>query len=216
MFIFSLVSPAKKVKARLHKALQHLSLLCVIYAAGIFTPAAAIPTLSFNLPVQTIFQNDVAIVDLVISGLDGTALNLGGFDLDVSFDSNILAFTSFNFGNTLNNPLSALTPSVQRLDLNSDIITVSETSLRRRTTIRNSQPDSFILGSFEFFGHSIGSSLLSLSQITLSNENGQALAFATNTGLINVIGTGVPLPTALALFLTALIGLFVSRKYVQQ
>jgi len=81
MFIFSLTSPAKKVKIHLHKALQHLTLLCVIYAAGIFTPAVAIPTLSFNLPVQTVFQNDVAMVDLVISGLESRTLTLGGFDL---------------------------------------------------------------------------------------------------------------------------------------
>jgi len=134
----------------------------------------------------------------------------------VTFDSNILAFTSFNFGNTLNNPLSALTPSVQRLNLNQDIISASETSLRSRTTIRNSQPDSFILGTFEFLAHSIGSSLLSLSQVTLSNENGQALAFATTTGLINVIGSSVPLPATLVLFLTALMGFFVSRKYAKQ
>jgi hypothetical protein len=216
MFIFSLASPTKKVGAYLHKTLQQLSLLCIIYAAGIFTPAAAIPTLSFNLPAQTVFQNDIAMVDLVISGLETSNLNLGGFDLDMTFDSNILAFTSFNFGNTLNNPFSPLTPSVQRLSLNQDTLSVSETSLRRRTTIRNSQPDSFILGTFEFLAHSIGTSLLSLSQVTLSNENGQALSFAINTGVIHVIGTDVPLPTALVLFLTILTGLFVSRKYVKQ
>ena len=71
MFRLSLSS---KAKTQLQKTLQQLS---------IFTPAAAIPTLSFNVPAQGFSQNSTTKVDLVVSGLETPTVNLKGFSFDV-------------------------------------------------------------------------------------------------------------------------------------
>ncbi len=201
------------LRKRQNAGLSSILMIVCLYFATAFNLANAIPTLSFELPAQTIMQGDSTAVDLVISGLDGKTLNLGRFYFDMSFDSSVLALTSFSFGKMLNNPLNPLTPSVQFLSLSSGLATISETSLRSKSTIQNGQPNSFILGTFEFLGHSIGSSLLALSNITLANENGQSLNFASSTGLINVEGNSVPAPGALILFILGLAGLSLSRRF---
>jgi hypothetical protein len=211
MFRFSLSS---KAKTQLQKTLQQLSFLCAIYAAGIFTPAAAIPTLSFNIPAQGFSQNSTTKVDLVVSGLETPAVNLKGFSFDVLFDTNALDLISFSFGDTLNDPAGFFTPFVQKFSVNQNKASVSEVSLKSNAELA-SQPDSFLLGSFEFLGKSVGNSILAFSQVKIGNENNRTVSVVTQDSPVNVTGTSVPLPTTVVLFLTALMGLFVSRKYAK-
>ena len=63
-------------------------------------------TISLEPTSQNIFVGDIATVDVNISNLgDFSPDSLGAFDLDITYDANLLTFDSLDFGTFLGDPL---------------------------------------------------------------------------------------------------------------
>lgn len=69
----------------------------VLFVLGLFNPVQAIPVLSFDVSNSTPLLGDTVNVDIVISG----AVNLFAFNIDMSFDSNVLSFSGISSGSFL-------------------------------------------------------------------------------------------------------------------
>ena len=170
-----------------------------------FGPASA-ATLSFDPSNQSVGLSDSVLVDLRISGLGDDILT--GFDLDISFDDSILGFQGFTF-------VTGLGPGTINdvTDSGGGIVNVFELSFETDEDLMASQPNDFVLGTFNFNALSIGTSALDIIIIGLAGEFvfddllgmevASELSADTQSGSVSVI----PVPAAIWLFGTALIGL---------
>lgn len=134
---------------------------------------------------------DVAIV---IRGLgSGVAPSLGAFDLNVSYDVGILAFTSVTWGDPiLGNQLGLILGSADGLALNAaaGVVNLFSISLESTLDLETFQADAFTLGSLHFAALSPGVSSLTLSDVILGDAIGDALvADAIGGGSVRVVST---------------------------
>ena len=172
--------------------------------------------LTFVPASQDVNTGDTAVVDLQVVGVgDHTFPSVGAFDVTVAFDPSILSFVGATFGGflgdlTLVEALGTVTPPPP-----SGVVNLFEVSLLSRAELATMQGTSFVIASLSFQAIGGGSSLLSLSKVILSDENGDALNDPDLLGgVINVTdgSTVVPEPSTLLLFSTCLLGL-VLRHY---
>jgi hypothetical protein len=181
--------------------------LIVGLAAIAFTSEArAVVTLSLEPISQSIGVGNPAAVALIISGLDDLAsLSLGAFDIDLTYNSAVVTANSLSFGSGLD---LGTFGSVRFSNLGTPgLIHLDEVSLEAPDDLNAAQPDSFTLATFGFSGLSPGLSPLVFGATSLSDVNGNAIdAFAINTGLIEVKGSGVPDAGSTGLLLATGIG----------
>lgn len=154
-----------------------------------------------------------ATIALTISGLGtGTAPSLGTFDLDISYRSDVL---SINPGDVVfGDPAGS-----DQLDINNlgsitevknpetGVIRIFELSLDDASDLDSLQADSFTLATLTFKGEQIGISPVGISVLSLVDASGQPLSADLESGSIRV----VPLPGAIVLFGSGIIGLLVCR-----
>lgn len=178
--------------------------VCLITVLGFLqlgTASAAL--LSFSPSSQSVSLGDNVSVDLRISELGDEILT--GFDLNISFDDSILGFQSFTFGSGLD--LFGL-GSIQDVDDSlPGLVNVFEISFESDDDLKDFQPNDFILGTFNFSALSIGTSALSITAplfgVALVGELASELDMQVQDGSVSV----VPIPAAIWLFGTGLIGL---------
>jgi hypothetical protein len=179
--------------------------VCLIAVLGFLQlgTASAI-TLSFDPSSQNVGVGDPVSVDLRISGLENDILS--GFDLEISFDDSILSFQSFTVGpgptglDPFGLDFGALSYG---FDLGFGTAAVGDLSLETDATLQFFQPDSFVLGTLNFNALSWGTSALDISSFLLAGELALPLDADVQSGSVSV----VPVPAAIWLFGTGLIGL---------
>ena len=181
----------------------------VLLAFGGLNAQAQAALISFNPVNQTVGLGEIATVDLQISGLGDDFLST--FDLDIGFDSSILGFQSFTFGTDLD--ILGFGPINGATDLGSGLVNIFEISFDGNQVLSDFQPNEFVLGTFTFDTLSIGTSSLDITVNALGGESffdfelgrevASPLAANLQSGSISV----VPVPAAVWLFGTALIGL---------
>ena len=190
------------------------SLALALAASGLLSHAVAAPVVSISPATQIISIGDTASIDIIVSGLTDP---LGGFSLMLGFDTSFLSADGF-----LNDPGGKFGASA--LDLSGGfsggslelffVADVGETE----ASLAAAQGASFTLATIGFIGSANGLSPLKLSEVILSNWNGQDTlpGVGTRNGEICVGGNcnvvEVPEPTSMLLVGAALGALALRRR----
>lgn len=168
--------------------------ICLLLVFGVaqFLQAASI---GVTPSIQTVNLGDQAIVSLDVSGLgSGSAPSVGAFDIDLSFDSSILALNSVVFGDpVLGDQLDLFSlGSIFGTTSGAGTVNVFQISLDFPDDLNLLQADAFTLATFTFDTVAAGSSLLGLTLNALGDADGLSLEATLSGGSVNVAGAEPP------------------------
>jgi hypothetical protein len=177
-------------------------------------------SLDFVPVFQSVVAGNPVSVDLTISGLgDFAPPSLSTFDLDVSFDPAILAFSGVSFGLLLGDPsLREATTTVANSVVGLvNVFALSFLEGNSETCIfcippflDDLQPASFTLATLTFNTLAEGVSPFTLSVNALGDAAGNPLAADVSGG--SVTATAIPEPSTFLLLGSGLAGLLVFRR----
>jgi|RhiMethySRZTD1v2_1073278.scaffolds.fasta_scaffold424334_2 hypothetical protein len=202
----------------IHRTLQRLALAAVA-ATAFLSQAEAAPVVSVSPASQTIGVGGNAAVNIIVSGLSLTDPT-GGFSLTLGFNNTFVSGVSF-----LNDPghLMGLAP----LDLSGgfgggslDLFFVADATATL-ATLAAAEGTSFTLATLSFMGTAAGLSPLTLSNVVLSNWNGDSTLAGVSAvnGSICVSVTGepcvinaIPEPETMLLLATGLAALALRQR----
>ena len=173
--------------------LQISALAVFACAAGLQTSPAATLSIVPSSPVVDV--GDMTSVDLNLAGLtSGTAL--GAYDITVDFPSNF-TFDNVTFGDptlgdqlAIGGPSDSLTEAIPGLDAE----TLIEVSFDSSAVLTSEQASDFTLAVLSFTADSAGSGSLTLSDITLGNQNGAPLSSIVSNASFGAVSS-VPEPS---------------------
>jgi hypothetical protein len=168
------------------------------------------PGISFTMvSISDVAQAGSSVnVKISISGLgQASSPSLGAYDLDLGFDAGYLAFSGAVWGDALlGNQLDLFNvggnPSGAEL-VAPGIINLYELSFDSVADLNSLQADGFTLATVSFDVLKAGSSQLTLSANAFADAEGNDLAVITLSAPV----TTVPLPPAMLLMLSGLLGL---------
>ena len=189
-------------------------ILSILVALGVTVsvgPAQAIPIIGFAPGEQGVGLGTPVEVALTISGLGAFAApSLSTFDLDVSFDPAILAFSSVTFGDPLLGDQLDLfgLGSITTVTPGTGVVNLFELSLDTPGDLDTLQPGSFTLATLEFDTLAVGTSPLGISINVLGNAFGEPLSAEVQGGSISP----VPEPASFILMGIGLAGIAGLRR----
>lgn len=167
-----------------------------ILAVGLLFFASMVAAQGITLDVtpssQTIGIGEPVQVQLTVSGLGELAPpSLGTFDIDVTFDPAILAFSSAVFGDQLNlRGLGSITQSAP----GTAKVNLFELSFDNPETLDTVQSGTFVLASITLDAVAPGTSPLDLAVNALGQAQGVPLETVLQGGTIQVSDSGGPPP----------------------
>ena len=186
---------------------KHIPLIAALFAGGVILPAHAAPILSVSPASQTVSLGGQVSIDVLISGLEDGGLNeiVAAYDLTLSFDASILAYSSGTFFDLVDIPP---VPNVGVLGE----ISWNSASFLDDATLQGQQGNSVTLGTLVFDTLSAGTSPLTFTYDDLTGLNADPLAYSVSNGSATVAVAAAPAPqTALLLGLGAL-GMLAARR----
>jgi hypothetical protein len=175
------------------------------------TPPSHAITVGFAPATQNVNVGVPVNVALVILGLgNGAAPSLSTFDLDVTFDGNILSFLGATFGDPVLGEqldlfgfgsLTSVAPGL-------GVVNLFELSLDSPADLNALQAASFTLATLTFSTPSAGFSNLGIAVNALGDAHGDSLAATIALGSVTSMGsTAVSEPVSLLLVLAGLMAL---------
>lgn len=176
------------------------------------TSAYATPILSFGNSGSNVTQSytvgDTVSLDFWISGLEGT--DLGGFDMNLSFNGAVTGYQNTVFSTDLDDSLFY---GLTALPTSSNGLYLSGFSLLADLS---SQANTLKLFSLAFTAGQAGTSTIKLDDFILSDAMGSA--FASDSYLaeitVNEKSSSVPEPSSLGLLLGALAVVLIRRRNI--
>ena len=172
--------------------------------------------LSVDPSNSTVFQGEQVHVDVTISGLGNmVAPSVGGFELTISFDKNILSLNSVMFGTFLGGPAVSVSGSDDTI---SGQVTIFDLSKLSATNLDAQQPDSGVLATLWFNSIGTGTTALTLTEtqpgVSVVDSTGNAITNLTlNSGSATVEQNPIPEPSTLLLMATGSMGLLAWRRW---
>ncbi len=146
-------------------------------------------------------------LDVVVSGFAADEV-LGSYDLDVSFDSSLLAFDDLSFGALLGGPAD----SVSGFVAGAGLVDLAEFSFLGNAALDALQGASFAIAQLRFTVLAEGTSTVSISQASAAGgvlPDGARVFPIDSLGSARVTGSGVvPEPGGAALFALGLLLIF--------
>jgi hypothetical protein len=188
---------------------------CSTYLFLLFGVLRILPaaTITVTPSSQSVNLGDQAVVSLDISGLgSGVAPSVGAFDIDLSFDSSILALSSVVFGDPILGDqldLFAL-GSILGATPGAGTVNLFEISLDFADDLNLLQADAFTMATLTFNTLAAGSSTLGLTLNALSDADGLPLEATLAGATVDVAvppPTPVPEPSAWPTYVLLLVGL---------
>jgi hypothetical protein len=146
---------------------------------------------------------DVAVgggfdLELVVGGLgDGVAPSVGGFDVALSFDPDLLSLDSVEVGLLLGD--ESAFESFSDIVFGTGSVGIAQTSFLDALTLDGSQPASFTLATLSFTAIGSGTSSVSFASASLADAFGEPLAVTVAGARVNAGGV-IPEPSATLLF----------------
>lgn len=202
----------------IHRTLQRLA-LAALAATAFLSQAEAQPVVTVSPATQTIGVGGNAAVNIIVSGLSLTDPT-GGFSLTLGFNNSFVSGVSF-----LNDP--GVKMGLLPLDLSGgfaagtlDLFFVADASATL-ASLAAAEGTSFTLATVNFKGTAAGLSPLNLSNVVLSNWNGDSTLKGVTAvnGEICVSVTGqacainaIPEPETMVLLATGLAALMLRRR----
>lgn len=178
-------------------------LSCSRFLLAFALVAGALPAamLSVDPTPQTAMIGDMPSFDINVSGLGAfSAPSVSAFDVDVAFDSTVLAFNSVNFGVGLD--LFAFGFNIIGVTPGPGTVNVFEVSFDFPSDLDTLQSDAFTLFSVKFDAIGPGTSSINLSVNTLGDSIGDPLQADATPGSVTV--AAVPEPSTISLLLAGL------------
>lgn len=186
---------------------------------GLGTQAQAV-SIHVSPTSQSIGVSDTTTVDIIFDVEGDGGLNLGAFDLGISFDDSLLTLGAVTYGSGLFDGLDlGGFGEFEASDLSTPgLALLSSFSLEFDLSL---QADSFILATLEFTGDAVGTSDINIvggtfGTIDLSDDLGFPITGATTIdGEIKVTSAGPSVPdsgSTIALFGVGLAGLVLGKK----
>lgn len=180
---------------------KYIPLIAALFAGSAILPANAALILSVSPTAQTVSLGDQVSIDVLISGLeDGLDEIVSGYDLSLSFDASILAYSSGTYFDLID------IPPVPDFSV-SGVISWTSTSFALDSVLQAQQGNSVTLGTLVFDTLSRGTSPLTFTYDDLTGLNSDPLNYSVSNGSATVAAP----QTALLLGLGAL-GMLTARR----
>lgn len=190
--------------------------LPLIGTAVVAWSALSLPAHAMQIEITpsstTIDIGETLAIDVIASGLgNGVAPSIGGYDIQIDFDSALLSAGPVDYGTGLDLGLGSLQLS---FDLPSGV-EVTETAYGSETEINGLQPDDFVLFSVNLSGLAAGTGALGLTLLSITDASGVndiTSSFTTVGASYRILDAQAPTPGIAYLLGAGLVPLVVTRR----
>ncbi len=182
------------------------------------TAPAHAALITFQPALQTVSAGSAVDVVVVISDLGaGGAPSLSTFDLEITFNDDVLSFIGATFGDPILGDqldLGGFGTITSVIDA-PGLVTLFELSFDLPDDLDSLQADSFILAILRFTATGAGFSPLGITVAALGDATGDSIPSELAGGGIEVTGRSVPEPAVLVLLLSGLAAVATRRAQNQ-